>query len=319
MERKSVCLLGGTGFVGYHLANHLARADYRVRVPSRHRERHRDLMVIPTVDLSDADIHDNRSLQHLIEGCEIVINLVGILNPRRPNEFQRIHVDLPQRVVDACRKTGVQRLVHMSAINADPIKGTSEYLRSKGKGEKIALDAHGQGLAVSVFRPSVIFGPGDHLYNRFAGLLRFAPVLPLACAHARFAPVYVEDVARAIVDSLRSPQSTPQSFELCGPKIYTLLEIVEYTGRVLGKRRTVLPLGSGASNIMAGVLGVLPGRLLTRDNINSMQVDAICQDKQLTSPHCKTAVEAVVPLYLGRKDQRSLYDLYRSGAYRDHR
>lgn len=318
MDTTNVCLLGGTGFVGYHLANHLARAGYRVRVPSRHRERHRDLMVIPTVDLSDANIHDDKKLQQLIEGCEIVINLVGILNPQRPEAFQRVHVDLPTRVVEACRKTGVRRLIHMSAINADAVRDTSEYLRSKGKGEKIALEAHGGALAVSVFRPSVIFGPGDHLYNRFASLLRFAPVLPLACAQARFAPVYVEDVAKAMVDCLRTSQATPQRFELCGPKIYTLLEIAQYTGRVLGKHCTVLPLGTTASNLLAGFLGVLPGRLLTRDNINSMQVDAICHDKYLTSPHCKTAVEAVVPLYLGRKDQRSLYDLYRSGSYREH-
>lgn len=317
MDKINVCLLGGTGFVGYHLANHLARADYRVRVPSRRCGRHRHLMVIPTVDLSDADIHDDRKLAQLIDGCEIVINLVGILNPRHRDDFRRIHVDLPRRVVNLCAERGVRRLVHMSALNADAVNGTSAYLRSKGEGEKIALDAHSAQLAVSVFRPSVIFGAGDHLYNRFAALLRFAPVLPLACAQARFAPVYVEDVARVIVGCLGPSQPAPQRFDLCGPKTYTLLEIVEYTSRILGKRRMILPLGRKASNILAGVLGVLPGRLLTRDNVNSMQVDAVCHDKHLASTQCKTAVEAVVPLYLGRKDQRSLYDLHRSGFYRD--
>lgn len=318
MDRINICLLGGTGFVGYHLANHLAGAEYRVRVPTRHRERHRDLLVIPTVGLTEANIHDDHQLYRVLDGCDIVINLVAILNARRRDDFQRVHVELPRRIVKACAATGVRRLVHMSALNADPVNGTSAYLRSKGEGEKIALEAHSANLAVSVFRPSVIFGPGDHLFNRFAALLRLAPVLPLACPNARFAPVYVEDVVRAMVACLGPSPSTAQRFELCGPKIYTLLELVEYTNRILGTRRTVLPLGSGISNLMAGILGTLPGKLLTRDNVQSMQVDAVCNDKHLTTPYCKTAIEAVVPFYVGRKDQRSLYDVHRAGVHRGH-
>jgi len=272
--------------------------------------------VLPTVEVFDANIHDDRQLYRAVDGCEIVINLVAILNARRRDDFHHVHVELPRRIVKACAAAGVRRLVHMSALNADPVNGTSQYLRSKGEGEKVALAAHSPHLAVSVFRPSVIFGPGDHLFNRFAALLRLSPLLPLAGAYARFAPVYVEDVVRAIIACLGPTQSAPQRFELCGPKIYTLLEMVEYTNRILGTRRLVLPLGKTASNLLAGILGALPGKLLTRDNLQSMQVDAVCRDKQLTTSYCKTAVEAVVPFYIGRKDQRSLYDLHRAGSHR---
>lgn len=315
MNRPVICLLGGTGFVGYHLANQLSRAGYRVRIPSRRRERHRDVLVIPTVDVVQANIHDDRELRQLVAGCDIVINLVAILNQHRRGDFQRTHVELPRRLVAACTAAGVSRLMHMSALNADPAKGTSEYLRSKGEGEKIVLNAHSAKLAVSVFRPSVIFGPGDHFFNRFADLLRLAPMLPLACPQARFAPVYVEDLAQALVSTLDRSIATPQRYELCGPKDYTLLELVEYTNRVIGTGRSILPLSAGLSGLMAGILGMVPGKPLTRDNVLSMKLDAVCSDKDLLMPGCTTAVEAVVPLYLGRKDQRSLYDLYRAGTH----
>jgi NADH dehydrogenase len=311
MANQTICLLGGTGFVGYHLANHLSRAGYKLRIPSRRRERHRDVLVIPTVDVVEANIHDDAQLGEVVRNCDIVINLVAILNERRRGDFQKTHVELAQRLIKACQNNGVSRLVHMSALNADAQRGPSAYLRTKGEGERLVLAAESEKLAVTVFRPSVIFGPGDHFFNRFAQLLRGLPILPLACPQAAFAPVYVEDVAGAIVASLRDMRTRGKRCDLCGPKSYSLLQLVEYTNRTLGTGRGVVPLGATTSSLMATVLGMLPGKLMTRDNLLSMQIDAVCQDESAHLYNCPTPVEAIVPLYVGARDQRSRYDFHR--------
>lgn len=316
MNTQTICIFGGTGFVGSHLANALAKAGWRVRIPSRRRERHRDVLVIPTVDVVEANIHDEKELDALLSGCDAAINLVAILNARRRGEFQRVHVELPRRIIQACLNAGVRRLLHMSALNADAQRGTSEYLRSKGLGEQVAIDSHCANLAVTVFRPSIIFGPGDHFFNRFAGLLRTAPVaLPLACPKSRFAPVYVGDVAAAFLGALRDYHSGGQRYDLCGPRQYTLEELVGYANQVLGTGRQIIGLSDPLSALMARLLGALPGKLMTYDNYLSLKTDAVCPQGAPSSFECQTPIEAVVPYYLGRKDQRSLYDAYRTARH----
>lgn len=316
MTSKTVCILGGTGFVGQHLAARLTRAGYRCIIPSRHRERHRDLLVLPNVEVVTADIHDPATLARLFQGCSAVINLVAVINETTRGDFERIHVELPLKIVAACHAAGVKRLLHMSTLNADAGKGASQYLRSKGAGENIAHQA--TDLHVTSFRPSVIFGPGDHLFNRFACLLRALPILPLACPDSRLAPVYVGDVVEAMARALDNKATFGQRYDLCGPHSYTLRQIVEITGRVIRRRRSIIALGDGLSALQARLLGLLPGKLMTYDNYLSLKTPAVCTGGfPAVFGITPVTVESVVPLYLGHADQRGRYDGFRQNAARD--
>ena len=222
MRAGEISILGGTGFVGRHLAAALAAEGRRLRIVSRDPERHRGLRVLPGVELLLGDVHDPGTLRQVLEGCDAAINLVGILNERhRGRDFRAVHVELPRKLVEACREIGIRRVLHMSALHADPARGSSAYLRSKGEGEDLIHLAVGEGLRVTSFRPSVIFGPDDRFVNRFAGLLRRAPgVFPLACPDARFAPVCVGDVVEAFRRCLDARASYGARYELCGPREY---------------------------------------------------------------------------------------------------
>lgn len=317
MKKRTICILGGTGFVGGHLINELAKQGHEVRVLARRPERARHLLVYPSVTVIEASIHDGQQLKNHFAGCDTVINLVGILNESGKSTFQHAHADLPRKVVDACREAGVRRLLHMSALHADAANGPSEYLRSKGRGEAVVLGA--VGLDVTVFRPSVIYGQGDSFFNRFAALLKLSPlVMPLAGSYARFAPIYVGDVVQCYVRALDNKATFGQRYDLCGPKSYTLKELVAYTARQIGVCRKIIPLGPGLSSFMAGVLGRLPGKLLTQDNVRSMSIDSVCQNKfpAVFGIH-PTSLEAVVPRYLGSKERQHQYQSFRRGAGRD--
>lgn len=309
-----VCLLGGTGFVGGHLAALLSAQGYRVRIPARRAVRHRALRVLPGVELVEADVLDTVALRALLQGCAAAINLVALLNEGGADRFQDVHVKLPRNLVKLCREAGVGRLLHMSALNADAARGPSRYLRSKGEGEDLAHQA--EDLQVTSFRPSVIFGPDDHFFNRFACLLRVSPgFFPLACPQARFAPVFVGDVARAMLVALEDPRTIGRRYDLCGPHAYTLKELVEFTARTLGLRRCVIGLGRGLSRLQAAVMGHLPGRAFTQDNFLSLQVDAVCGGGfPAVFGITPSAVETLVPVYLGHRDQRGRLDEYRQRA-----
>lgn len=278
MPDKKICILGGGGFVGHHLTGLLARRGYPVTIPTRRRERVKDLLVLPTVEVVETDIHDPARLASLIAGHDAVINLVGILHGSH-KDFIRNHVKLPHKVMEACRTAGVGRLLHMSALGADTAS-KSFYQHSKGEGERLVLEpSRSHDLNVTVFRPSVIFGPGDSFLNLFAGLLRMAPVVPLANAGARFQPVHVSDVARAYADSLEDSATFGQAYNLCGPSAYSLEELVKLVARTLGLKRTILPLGPGASQLFAWMMEFKPGRkLMTRDNHYAMQTDNVCPE-----------------------------------------
>jgi len=329
MNIKKICVLGGSGFVGRHIVHRLAAQGYEVRVLTRRRERSKDLIVLPTVDVVEANVHDPLELKRQFDGMDAAINLVGILHEKtasrvdkplaRRGDFQAAHIELPRKVAHACAEAGVQRLLHMSALGADAT-GQSAYQRSKGIGEALLREAgsthsehenwylngpkfvRGQGLAVTIFRPSVIFGAEDNFLNLFARLLKRLPVLPLANARARFQPVYVEDVAHAYVSSLADPATFGQTYDLCGPKAYTLLELVKYVAALAGHRRPIVPLGDRLSYLQALLLEFVPGKLMTRDNYYSMKTDNVCA---CPFPPVfgiqPTALEAVAPAYLARR------------------
>jgi NADH dehydrogenase len=274
-----VLLLGGTGFVGRQLTWRLAREGCAVRIPTRSYARHRDLYVLPEVELLEADVHDEAALSSLLADCDVAINLVGILNERGHDGsgFERVHAELAAKLVKTCRRAGVQRLLQMSALKADAERAPSHYLRSKGRAERHIVEGAGGDISYTIFRPSVIFGADDSLLNRFASLLRLTPVLPLAAAGARFAPVFVDDVAEAFVRALREPSARGKTYELCGPEILSLEEIVRFVRAQLGLRRAIVKLPAPLGTLEAWIGEyLLPGKPFSRDNLASLSVASVC-------------------------------------------
>ena len=302
MELGNVLLIGGSGFVGGWIASCLSERGVRVTIPTRHRDNTKKLIMLPMVDMVEANVHDPQVLAELVRGQDVVINLVGILHDsdsRLPygRGFAAAHVDLPRKIVAAMRQTGVRRLVHMSALNA-ALNAPSEYLCSKGEGEAV-VEAAMDELDVTVFRPSVIFGPGDAFLNMFAKLIRLFPILPLGCGAARFQPVYVGDVARAFASCLADNTTIGQTYDLCGPKVYTLREMVEYTAKLVGKSPRIVDLGNGGwAYLQAGLLWLLPNPPLSPDNLRSMEVDSVTDGSHNYPGWQPTALESVAPGYL---------------------
>lgn len=312
---SKIVILGGTGFVGRALVHRLQAEGHSLLVLSRNRERQRQLLIYPRVQLRSLPVYEEAALAAAMEGADAVINLVGILNgPGRSGRgFERAHVQLTKTVIAACRQAGVRRLLQMSALNAG--QGSSHYLRTRGEAEALVKDS---GLDWTLFQPSVIFGPGDGFFCRFAGLLKLAPLLPLARAGARFAPVYVFDVAEAFTRALDRPEAIGRSYPLGGPTTATLGELVRYTAGVLGLKRAVLPIPDFAARLQGLVFDFLPVPLkaFSTDNYRSLLVDSVPDRDGLAELGIRaTPFEHVVPGYLGHGRQSEL-DEFRSEAGR---
>jgi NADH dehydrogenase len=319
MELKKVLLIGGSGFVGGWIANRLSERGIRVTIPTRHRDNTKKLILLPTVYTVEADVHDPHELASLMNGVDAVINLVGMLHDgdsSRPygKRFAAAHAELPKKIVAAMQHSGVRRLVHMSALKA-AVDAPSAYLRSKAAGEAAVLGAANE-LDVTVFRPSVIFGPDDSFLNTFATLLRFFPVVPLGGAGARFQPVYVGDVADAFAACLTDRATFGQTYELCGPSVYTLRQLVEYTGELIGERRLVVDLPAPLAALQARILSLLPNPPMSPDNLRSMQVDSVTDGRHNYPGWQPQSLEAVAPGYLSAVSLRRRLDGYRCRAGR---
>jgi NADH dehydrogenase len=313
--KQTVCIFGGSGFVGSHLSSRLVDRGYQVRIISRHPQRFKHLKVLPGLTLIKGSPRDKAVRDEALQGCDIAINLIGILNEESDNSFRKIHVDLTKSILQSCLDNRVKRFLHMSALHADSAKGSSEYLRSKGEAENYLHTFSGQTIEITSFRPSVIFGPGDSFLNRFAGLLKLSPLpFPLACPNARFAPVYVGDVVDAFVNSIDDKSSYNQRIDLCGPRQYTLRELVTFTAKTLGLRRTIIGMPDWMSRMQARVLALVPGKPFTIDNYNSLQTDSICSE---STELCPTPMEAIALMYLGKADRNENYQCHRAQARRD--
>lgn len=310
---KKICLIGGSGFLGTELAGQLINRGHQVRVLSRDLRKMRSLRVVPAIDVQQVDPYDTESLASAIEDQDVVINLVGILNTSvgKGGSFEEAHVNLASNIRQACTSTGVKRVIQISSLKADASDAPSEYLRSKGRAADILRDSE---LDLTIFCPSVIFGNGDGLFTRFANLLQAMPFMPLACPDARFAPVYVGDVAGRVIDAIDDPDTIGHSYNLCGPDILTLREIVEYTAEVLDISRPIFGLPNAAAKAQAFVMEMIPGKPFSRDNYQSLQVDSICESCDGTAP---TSIKKIVPTYLGKMNRQSRLQHYRELARRD--
>jgi NADH dehydrogenase len=306
MKNLTICVLGGTGFLGSHLCAELVGRGHHVKVITRQRERHRDLLVLPSLDLIQADIHNENDLKQHFENCDAVINLVGILNEKGHDGsgFKVAHVDLARKVITMCSTQRVPRLLHMSALNASPDE-KSFYLRTKGEAENYVHTFAANKIAVTSFRPSVIFGAEDSFINRFASILKITPIMfPLACADTKFAPVYVDDVVQVMANALADKQTFDQRINLCGPKQYSLKELVKYVAYKSNFRRTIIGLPNWVSKLQANMLEFVPGKPFSVDNYLSLQKDSVCSDEDNV---CPTSLESIVPGYLQNKSSHKQF------------
>jgi uncharacterized protein YbjT (DUF2867 family) len=316
MRHTNILVIGGAGFVGRHIVNELVGRGCRVLVPSRRRDKAKHLIMLPTCDVVEASVHDDAALEALVGGQDAVINLVGILHGSEA-AFEQAHVALTRRLLAACGRARVRRYLHMSALGADP-NGPSMYQRSKGRAEQAVRES---ALAWTIFRPSVIFGAGDSFLNMFAKLAAIAPVLPIGGAHVRFQPVWVEDVSRAFVNSLDNEATVGRSYELAGPKVYTLRELVRFAAEAAGHRRPVIALPEGVARLQARLMQLAPGEpLLSVDNLDSMKRDNVASSQPYApAPELgitATPMEPVASLYLAGLHPRSRFGGFRARARR---
>ena len=319
MNTPRILVLGGTGFVGRHVCEQLARLGWQITVPTRRAIHAASVQSLPGLTVIEASVHSPADLARLLPGHDAVVNLVAVLHGNE-ERFEQVHVDLPGKIADAMRTAGVQRLVHVSALGADP-QGPSMYQRSKARGETVL---HNANLQLTVLRPSVIFGAEDKFLNLFADLQAIVPFMPLAGSGTRFAPVWVADVARAVVSCLQKPDTIGQTYELCGPDVLTLGELVQRAGQWAGvnhgKGRPVIGLPMWVGWLQAAAMELAPGEpLMSRDNLASMKVDNIAtgQFPGLAALGITAAsASGVAPGYLGHRGPRSRLNSWRSRAGR---
>ncbi len=305
---EKVLILGGTGFVGRHVCEKLNEQSVRATVLTRRRSTARHLQMLPLVDVIEAPRLDSATLSPLLAGHDAVVNLVAILHGSE-EAFEQVHVGIPEELVKACQASGVRRVVHISALGAAP-DSPSMYQRSKARGEAVLRES---GLEVTLLRPSVMFGNEDKFLNTFAKLQQFFPVIPLASSHARFQPVWVEDVASAVVRCLQELSTRGKTFEACGPEVFTLQQLVELAGRYAGvnqgQGRPVFGLPDALGRLQARFMEMAPGEpMMSRDNLDAMKTDNVASgtlpglDELGITP---SSLGAIAPSYLGAQGLRS--------------
>jgi uncharacterized protein YbjT (DUF2867 family) len=314
-QNKTIAILGGSGFVGSHIAAKCDALGYQVSVITRNQENAKHLILLPNVQVIACDINDNYALKAALKNTDVVINLIGILHETRKKSFESVHHQLPRRIAQLCDELNIKRFIHMSALQANK-HAPSQYLRSKASGEAAILE-FSKKLAITIFRPSVIFGRNDRFINLFANLIKYLPVIALAKPNAKFQPIWVEDVAQTFVGAIENSATYGKSYDLGGPTIYTLRELVQKVMTTVGMRRPIIGLNDTFSMLQGLVMEWLPVQLMSRDNIRSMAVDNTCNTPIAAELNLQLSpMEAVIAEYLTNKNPRGAYDGFRSAAGR---
>ena len=315
MHIKNTVVLGGSGFVGSAIVAKLVSAGYQVTVLTRRLDHAKHLSLLPGVTLKVCNVFDAQALRSALQGADAVINLLGILHQSGKASFTQVHEHLPVQLAKLCQDLGIKRLLHMSSLCA-ATDAPSLYLRSKGQAE-VALAGHVPALAITVFRPSIIFGRADQFINLFAGLIKHLPLVVLVKPNAKFQPVWVEDVATCFVASLNEPASFGLSYDLVGPKVYTFRALLKAIMQTLGVHKPILGLNDALSYAQAFLMECLPIKLMSRDNIRSMQVDSVSDQAFPEWLELRpSALETVMPQYLIDQTPRGAYDRFRRKAAR---
>ncbi len=319
MISRNILVIGGSGFIGSAIVAKLCAQGRRVVVPTRRRDRAKHLILLPTADVVEADVNDPQALAGLMAGMDAVINLVGVLHSDTGSpygrRFKAAHVDLPRKIGEACVAAGVPRLLHMSSLCAEA-NAPSMYLRSKAAGEAAVREA-ASGVALTILRSSVVFGRDDKFINLFAWMQRYAPFVALGKPDAKLQPIWVEDVAQSFVNALDEPRTFGHDYDIAGPKVYTLKQLVEYAGSVSGHPRLVFGLPDRLAYLQAWALEFAPIEMLSRDNLDSTKVDNV-----ITAPIpaelgiTPAAMEAIVPAYLSGQSPKERYTHLRDHARR---
>ena len=319
MNRSRVCLIGGTGFVGSRLAARLLRAGHSVTVLSRDPERHKALRVMPGLTIARCDVYAGTALADHLRGHDVVVNLVGILNERGfgGRGFRRAHTQLTETAIDAARSIGVRRFLQVSSLGAAE-DAPSHYLRSKGAAERRVRERAGP-VEWTIYRPSVIFGPGDSFLNRFAALLAAVPwVFPLAMPDAKLQPVHVDDVVEALHRGVDGSAPSGATLELGGPRVVTLREVVRFVADATGQRRVILGLPRIVSRLQAFFMDFVPGRPFSSDNYRSLTVDSVCTDDGFAALGLRArSMEGSAPAFLNARESNARRSRWRRHAGRD--
>jgi uncharacterized protein YbjT (DUF2867 family) len=327
MIKPIIGILGGSGFVGSYLSNELIKHGYTVRILTRKRENARHLWLLPHSEIRVIRDFTKEALSQGLCGCVAAVNLIGILNEKWDNGkgFKAVHTDIAENLLKACEHLNIPQLLQISALNANK-SDASHYLSSKKAAEALLLATNSDkstqirnskcasSTKVTIIRPSVIFGSRDSFTNRFHTLLKLAPpIFPLAMGHTRLQPIYVGDVVKTILKIIQNPQARQEAFDIAGPEILTLKEIVEYIAKVAGYRTKILPLGEGLSSIQANILQYCPGKPFSRDNLRSLKVESICTDENGLSQLgiIPTSMDSIVPGYLAKNNSRLAYYKFR--------
>ncbi|MDP1766407.1 MAG: complex I NDUFA9 subunit family protein [Methylotenera sp.] len=315
MQIKEICVLGGSGFVGSAVVAKLDAAGYSVKVLTRRRNAAKHLLLLPNVQVVECNVLDYQALNSTLRGVDAVINLIGILHQTRRLSFNAMHHQLPAQLAKICADLNIKRLVHMSSLRAEK-NAPSQYLRSKAAGEAALLECQHE-LNITIFKPSIIFGRGDSFINLFSSLIKLFPAVVLAKPNAKFQPIWVEDVASCIIASIENSRTYGQTYELAGPKVYTFRELVQTVMDTLQTRRPIIGLSDRLSYAQAFMMELLPVKLMSRDNIRSMQDDSVShQSFPAIFNLVPTSLETVIPQYLVDQTPRGAYDRFRQSAAR---
>lgn len=297
LTMKIICVLGGTGFVGSAIVRQLSEAGYLVKVLTRNCQKGRHLASLKNVQLIECDPSNSSALKQILKSADVVINLIGILHETTKTSFEALHTELPRKLALICKELNIPRFIQMSALQAST-SAPSNYLRSKGKAEEV-LSEFSSDLKITIFQPSVIFGPCDSFINLFAKLIKFLPVILLAKPDAKFQPIYVEDVAAAVTQSIQEKRTFGKTYTLTGPKIYTLMALVKLVSKQLHKKRLVIGLNDKFSYLQAWAMEKLPKKMMTRDNVRSMEIDSTSSQNFPDYLDFKPrSLESILPSYI---------------------